>query len=41
MVLENEPRGKYLSADGLKLHYLEFGTGFPVICMGTGKFMGA
>ena len=41
MALENEPRGKYLSADGLKLHYLEFGTGFPVICMGTGKFMGA
>ena len=30
MAVENEPQGKYLSADGLKLHYHEFGTGFPV-----------
>ena len=33
MAVENEPQGKYLSADGLKLHYHDFGTGFPVICI--------
>ena len=33
MSVEKEPEGKYLDAGGLKLHYHEFGAGFPVICI--------
>ena len=33
MAVEKEPEGKYLDAGGLKLHYHEFGAGFPVICI--------
>ena len=33
MPIENEPQGKYISAEGLKLHYHEFGSGYPLICI--------
>ena len=29
MPIEREPEGKYINANGLKLHYHEFGSGFP------------
>jgi len=31
--IEKEPEGKYLEAKNLKLHYHEFGSGTPVICI--------
>jgi pimeloyl-ACP methyl ester carboxylesterase len=33
MPIEREPEGKYINANGLKLHYHEFGSGFPLICI--------
>ena len=33
MPIEKEPAGKYVSAKNLKLHYHEFGSGFPVMCI--------
>ena len=33
MTIEIEPEGKYANAHDLKLHYHEFGSGFPVICI--------
>jgi len=33
MSIEKEPEGKYLEAKNLKLHYHEFGSGTPVICI--------
>jgi 4,5:9,10-diseco-3-hydroxy-5,9,17-trioxoandrosta-1(10),2-diene-4-oate hydrolase len=31
--IEREPEGKYVSANNLKLHYHEFGSGYPVVCI--------
>ena len=33
MPTHKEPDGKYVKAKDLKLHYHEFGTGYPVICI--------
>lgn len=33
MPIEKEPQGNFIEAKGLKLHYHEFGRGFPVICI--------
>ena len=33
MRIEKEPEGKYISAKNLKLHYHEFGSGYPLICI--------
>ena len=33
MAIEKEPEGKFLKARDLKLHYHEFGSGYPVICI--------
>src|SRR2546427_6138039 len=33
MPMEKEPQGKYIQARDLKLHYHEFGSGHPVICI--------
>jgi len=33
MSIEKEPEGKYIKARDLKLHYHEFGRGYPVICI--------
>jgi len=33
MPIEKEPEGKYISAKNLKLHYHEFGSGYPLICI--------
>src|SRR2546425_13056387 len=33
MPTEKEPQGKYIQARDLRLHYHEFGSGFPVMCI--------
>src|SRR5262245_39557469 len=33
MPRDQEPDGKYVKAKDLKLHYHDFGTGYPVICI--------
>ena len=33
MTSEKEPQGKYVTAGNLKLHYHEFGSGYPVVCI--------
>ena len=33
MPIEKEPAGKYVTAKNLQLHYHEFGSGFPVMCI--------
>jgi pimeloyl-ACP methyl ester carboxylesterase len=33
MVMDKEPEGKYIQARDLRLHYHEFGSGYPVICI--------
>ena len=33
MSVAHEPEGKYIDAKDLRLHYHEFGGGFPVICI--------
>src|ERR1700752_4869083 len=33
MALDKEPVGKYVKAKDLRVHYHEFGSGFPLICI--------
>lgn len=33
MPIEREPQGKFVDAKELKIHYHEFGSGFPLICV--------
>ena len=33
MPTDKEPEGKYVKAKDLKLHYHDFGSGYPVICI--------
>ena len=33
MAINPEPTGKFVKADNMKIHYHEFGTGYPLICL--------